>query len=78
MRFFQKTNKNIMRLGQVPILTVLMIFTSCAILKKPSNNYTENVLNINFEMVEVKGGNFKMGCDEQRRECEEEDLPFVL
>ena len=76
MRFFQKTNKNILLLGYVPILTVLMIFTSCAILRKPSNNYTENILNINIKMVEVKGGNFKMGCDEQRRECEEEDLPM--
>ena len=65
-----------MRLGYVPILTVLMIFTSCSILRKLSNNYTENILNINIEMVEVKGGNFKMGCDEQRRECEEEDLPM--
>ena len=64
-----------MRLGYVPILTVLMIFTSCSILRKLSNNYTENILNINIEMVEVKGGNFKMGCDEQRRECEDEDLP---
>lgn len=75
MRLFQKTNKNIMRLGYVVILTVLMIFTSCAILRKPNNNYTEKTLNIDIEMAEVKGGSFEMGCNEQRRECEEDDLP---
>ena len=64
-----------MRLGYVVILMVLMIFTSCAILRKPNNNYTEKTNNIDIEMVEVKGGSFEMGCDEQRRECEEDDLP---
>lgn len=75
MRLFQRTNKNIMRLGWVSILTVLMIFTSCAILRKPNNNYTEKTLNIDIEMVEVKGESFEMGCNEQRRACEEDDLP---
>lgn len=75
MRLFQRENKNRMRSSYVSILTVLVLFSSCAILRKPNNNYTENTLNINIEMVEVIGGKFEMGCDEQRRECEEDDLP---
>ena len=64
-----------MRSSYVSILTVLVLFSSCAILRKPNNNYTEKTLNIDIEMVEVKGGSFEMGCNEQRRECEEDDLP---
>ena len=78
MRLFQKIkiNDNIIRLDYVIVLIVLIVIsTSCAILRKQNSNYTENILKINIEMIELKGGSFKMGCNEKKRDCKEDELP---
>ena len=78
MLFYKiKINENIIRLDYVFVLIVLItISASCVILRNQNNNYTENVLNINIEMIKVKGGIFKMGCNEKKRDCTEDELPI--
>lgn len=57
------------------ISTILILDISCATQKGLAKKYVEKVENINFEMIMVKGGEFMMGCDKKKRDCNNDELP---
>lgn len=40
---------------------------------RSDKNYTENVMDINMEMVWVDGGSFQMGCTAEQNDCREDE-----
>lgn len=60
----------------IGVFLILLSSSSCVILRKQNNDYIEEISSLHLEMIEVEGGTFEMGCNENTRDCNEDELPL--